>query len=159
MSTDDFLDVFEEATRYVITERQDLKRQMFKNILANSITSPVCDYDKTERYFRLLNNLGELELKVLAVLANPEEYNKSHGMVIKPGDLTGMITVTSMGVLTQLLGLKVHEIEDTISVLFTNGLVIENSMGSRLQTNGNPIHVLKNLLTTRGINFVKYLNE
>lgn len=47
VSKDDFLDVFEEATRYVVSERQEKKRVLFKNILANSITSTDCDYDRT----------------------------------------------------------------------------------------------------------------
>ncbi len=161
VSKDDFLDVFEEATRFVVIERQEQKRQLFKNILANSIVSPVCDYDKTERYFRLLDNLGDLELKVLAVLENPEWYNQSHGMIIKDpinnAYQSSWNTATSMGVLTELLGLKVHQVEEAITVLFSNGLVVENSMGKQIQTNGNSISVLKNLLTTRGRDFVKFL--
>lgn len=155
VSKDDFLDVFEEATRFVVTERQEQKRMLFKNILVNSIVASDCDYDRAEQYFRLLDNLGELELRVLAVLANPEQYNQTHGMIIQ--NQSSWISVTSMGVLTQLLGLKVHQVEEAISVLFSNGLVIENSMGKQLQTNGNTIYVLEKLLTTRGISFVKYL--
>ena len=75
VNKDDFLDVFEEATRHVVMERQEEKRDLYKNILVNSITSSECDYDKTERFFRLLENLGTLELKVLAVLDNPELFN------------------------------------------------------------------------------------
>ena len=161
VNRDDFLDVFEEATRFVVTERQEQKRLLFKNILANSIVNPDCDYDKTEKYFRLLDNLGDLELRVLAVLENPEQYNKNHGMIIKDpinnAYQTTWNTVTSMGVLTQVLGLKVHQVEDAITVLFTNGLTIENSMSHQLNTNGNTIAVLKNLLTARGRDFVKFL--
>lgn len=161
VSKEDFLDVFEEATRHVVLERQEEKRFLYKNILVNSITSPNCDYDKTERYFRLLENLGVLELKVLAILDNPEQYNRSHGMIIKDpinnSYQSTWNTVTSMGVLTQVLGLKVHQVEEAITILFTNGLVIENAMGHKLNTNGNTIHVLKNLLTTRGRDFVNFL--
>ena len=163
VNKEDFLDVFEEATRYVVIERQEQKRSLFKNILANSILSSDCDYDKTERYFRLLDNLGDLELRVLAVLDNPEKYNQSHGMIIKDpinnAYQTTWNTVTSVGVLTQLLGLNVHQAEEAIAVLFSNGLIIENSLSKRLQTNGNTIYVLKNLLTIRGKDFVKFLKS
>lgn len=163
VNKDDFLDVFEEATRYVVLERQEQKRSLFKNILANSILSSDCDYDKTERYFRLLDNLSDLELRVLAVLDNPEKYNRSHGMIIKDpinnAYQTTWSTVTSIGVLTQLLGINVHQAEEAIAVLFSNGLIIENSMSKRLQTNGNTIYVLKNLLTIRGKDFVKFLKS
>ena len=161
VSKGDFLDVFEEATRHVVLERQEEKRELYKNILVNSITSTECDYDKTERYFRLLDNLGIMELRVLAVLDNPEQYNRSHGMIIKDpinnAYQSTWNTVTSVSVLTQVLGLKIHQVEETITVLFTNGLVIENAMGQKINTNGNPIHVLKNLLTTRGRDFVRFL--
>lgn len=145
---EDFLDVFEEATRFVVTERQEQKRLLFKNILANSIVDPACDYDKTEKYFRLLDNLGDLELRVLAVLENPEQYYETHEMIIKDpihnAYQTSWNTVTSMGVLTQVLGLKVYQIEEAITVLFSNGLVVENSMSHQLNTNGNTIAVLNN---------------
>ena len=161
ISKPDFQDVFEEATRYVVQERLEKKRAYFKNILVNSIISTECDYDKTEHSFRLLDNLGNIELEVMAVLDNPEKYNKEHGMII--GDASNSVHMTvwkevnAMGVLTKLLNLKIHQAEESITVLFSNGLVIENFMGKRLQTNGNPIHVLNNLLTIRGRNFMSFL--
>ena len=158
---DDFLDVFEEATRYVVTERNDEKRLFFKNILVRSITSFDCDYDKTERYFRLLDNLTEIELRILAVLDNPDSYNKNHGMLVKDPFHSAYQTtwnrVTSSGILTQLLGLKIHDVEDAITVLFSNGMIVANVLEKKLETNSNPVHVLDNLLTTRGRDFVKYL--
>lgn len=163
VAKEDFLDVFEEATRYVVSERQDKKRQLFKNILANSICASDCDFDRTERYFRLLDNLSEQELRVLAVLDNPKIYNQEHGMIIRDPFQSAYQSawneVTSMGVLTQVLGLKIHQVEESITILFSNGLIIENATNRRLQTNGNGIHVLENLLTTRGRNFVNFLKE
>ena len=161
INKDDFLDVFEEATKYVVLERHKEKRVLFKNILANSITSTDCDYDRTERYFRILDNLSEVELRILSVLDNPEAYNRSHGMII--GDPVNSYyqsswrEVTGSAVLTQLLGLKIHEVQEAVTVLFSYGLIVENILGRRLQTNGNAIHVLDSLLTVSGKNFVKYL--
>ena len=34
--------------------------------------------------------------------------------------------VTGSGVLTQVLDLKLHEVEDAITVLFSNGLIVSN---------------------------------
>lgn len=162
VNKDDFLDVFEEATRYVVLERHEKKRLLFKNILVNSIISTDCDYDKTERYFRLLDNLTEIELRVLAVLDNPDSYNKSHGMIIKdPIHNTYQSTwtrVTGGGILTQVLAIKTHDVEDAITVLFSNGLIAANVLEKSIETNSNPIHVLDNLLTIRGRDFVRYLN-
>lgn len=161
LKKEDFQDVFEEATRYVVLERQKKKRDFFKNILVNSIISTDCDYDKTERYFRLLDNLSETELNVLAVLDNPDSYNKSHGMIIKdPINIayqSSWSTVTTGGVLTLMLGIKIHELQESISVLFSNGLVVDRFLERSLHTNANAVHVLNNLLTIRGRDFVKYL--
>lgn len=159
---DDFLDVFEEATRYVVSERQEKKRVLLKNILANSITSTDCDFDRTERYFRILDNLSETELCILAVLDNPEAYNRSHGMIIAdPANSNYQSSwreVTGSGVLTQLLRLKIHDVQESVAILFSYGLIVDNLLSKRLQTNGNTIHVLDNLLTTSGKQFVKFLN-
>lgn len=161
VNKDDFLDVFEKATRYVISERQDEKRQFFKNILVNSIMSSDCDYDKTERYFRLLDNLTEVELRILAVLDNPERYNNNHGMPVKDpinnAYQSSWNRVTGSGILTQVLGLKIHDIEDAVTVLFSNGLIVSNVLQRQLESNANGIHVLDNLLTARGKDFTKYL--
>lgn len=161
VSKDDFLDVFEEATRYVVLERQETKREKFKNILANSITATYTDYDKTERYFKILDNLSDIELNILAVLENPEHYNRTHGMII-PDPVNSRYQsswseVTASGILTQLLHLKIHEAQEATIVLFSNGLIVANILDKRLHTNGNAIHVLDNLLTKRGKDFVKYL--
>ena len=123
--------------------------------------STECDYDKTERYFRLLDNLGNLELEVLAVLDNPEKYNENHGMIIEVPFRSAHQTVTkevsAIGVLTKLLSLKVDQAEEAFTILFSNGLVKENSINHRLNTNGNIIHVLSDLLTPRGRDFVIFL--
>ena len=163
LSKEDFQDVFEEATRYVILERQEKKRQYFKNILVNSIMSQDCDYDKTERYFRLLDNLTEIEINILGILDNPERYNKRHGMIIKDpvhnAYQTVLNHVSAEGVLTQLLGLKVHEVSEAATILFSNGLVVENFLNRTIETNGNSIRVLEHLLTVRGRDFVNFLKD
>ena len=161
ISKEDFLDVFEETTRYVVSERLNTKRKLFKNILANSIISPLSDYDKTEKYLRLLDNLTELELKMLAVLENPELYNREHRMII-PDPVNNPYQSSwgefrADGIMTQVLNIKIHEFDEAVTVLFSNGLIVESFKGRKIHTNGNPIHVLDNLLTTRGRDFVKYL--
>lgn len=163
INKDDFLDVFEEATRYVVLERQSVKREMFKNIMVNSIITNDCDYDKTEHYFRLLDNLSYIELKVLAVLNNPAEYNKSHNMIFKDPVSnyyqSGWGTYRADGVLTQLLGIKIDDAKEAISVLFSNGLIVDNLLERRMEGNMNPVHVLNNLLTRKGRDFLRFIQE
>lgn len=158
---EDFLDVFEKTTRYVVSERQAQKRELFRNILANSITAKDCDYDKTERYYRILDNLSEIELSVLAVLKNPEDYNRQHGMIIKDPINTGyqpsFVSSRGDGVLTQLLGISIDDATEAVTVLFSDGLIVDNLLNKRMESNTNPVHVLDHMLTRKGRDFVKFL--
>jgi hypothetical protein len=161
INKEDFQDVFEEATRYVVLERQAKKREYFKNILANSIASSECNYDKTERYFRILDNLSETELDVLAVLEDPTNYNRRNGMII-PEPInneyqTSWNSSRADGVLTQLLGISIDDAIEATTVLFSNGLIVENVLDRKIESNSNPVHVLDHLLTKRGRDFVKFL--
>lgn len=157
---DDFLDIFEETSKYIISERVDKKREYFNNILVNSMISPICDFDKTERYLRLLDILNEQELTILAILDNPYVFNQKHGMIIKDPDpylASSWQQVNAGGVLTKLLDITIHDLSESITVLWSNGLIINNSLDQNLNTNANPIYVLKDLLTHKGRNFVNYL--
>lgn len=83
ISKDDFGDIFEQTANYIMNERLEEKRKCFQNIFLNSITASSCSYDKTEKYMRLLESMGWLELKILDVLRNPKSYNEKHGNIIK----------------------------------------------------------------------------
>ena len=161
INKEDFQDVFEEATRYVVLERQAKKREYFKNILANSIASSECNYDKTERYFRILDNLSETELDVLAVLEDPTNYNRRNGMII-PEPInneyqTSWNSSRADGVLTQLLGISIDDAIEATTVLFSNGLIVENVLDRKIESNSNPVHVLDHINKKRGRDFVKFL--
>ena len=67
--------------------------------------------------------------------------------------------VTGSGMLTQVLGLTLHDVEDAVTVLFSNGLIVSNVLQRQLETNASGIHVLDNLLTARGRDFVMYLKN
>lgn len=155
ISKDDFLDVFEETTRYVVLERQEQKRRFFQNILVNSMISTECDYDKTERYYRLLDNLGMLELNVLIVLDNPKDYCECHGIMID--NTIDRNQVSATGVLTEILGLTIFDVEDATTILFSNGLLKDNLLNLKMAAVGSPIRVLNNHLTIKGRNFVSFL--
>ena len=82
MVNDDFLDVFETSTKYIINERSEAKRKNFKNILKNSIVDLDADYDKTEKYLRIVDNLDEIELLILKIFDNPSRFNFENGSAI-----------------------------------------------------------------------------
>lgn len=66
-------------------------------------------------------------------------YNKAHDMIVKDpfhsADHTSWNTATGCGILTQLLGLKIHDVEDAVTVLFSNGLIVANDLEKRLGSN------------------------
>lgn len=163
VSNEDFIDVFEKASRYIANERCDEKRTCFKNILINSMINPQSDYDKTERFFRILDNISLDEIKILGILVNPMKYNKENGMIIKEPFhnqyQTTFANVTGGGILTTLLKKNDYEVRESVNYLFYNGLVEINLMDKGLHTNENPIHVLDNLLTIRGKEFIKFILE
>lgn len=125
------------------------------------MVNPQSDYDKTERFFRILDNIGLDEIQILVILVNPKKYNEEHGMIIKDPFhsqyQTSFANVTGGGILTTLLNKKDYDIRESVNYLFYNGLVENNLMDKGLHTNGNPIHVLDNALTIRGKEFIKYI--
>lgn len=163
VSNEDFIDVFEKTARNIANERCEEKRKYFKNILLNSMINPHCDYDKTERFFRILDSIGLDEINILAILINPEKYNKDHGMIIKAPFhsqyQTTFVNVTGGGILTTLLNKKDYDVRECLNFLYYNGLVENNIMDKGLHTNGNPISVLNNSLTIKGKEFIRYILE
>lgn len=161
INCDDFSDIFEKTSRYVVNERNEDKRRLFKNIFEHTITDKDYDFDETEQYFRLLEQLSPFQLDILAVLYNPSKYNNAKGKII-PDPINNQWQsswgqYSGGGILTRLMQKRDYEVRSAVSSLYYNGLVNENLMDRTLQTNGNPIHVLDNSLTIYGRRFVKYL--
>lgn len=162
LNKDDFGDIFEQTANYIMNERVDDKRRCFKNIFINSITASSCSYEKTEKYMRLLDDMNWLELKVLGVLYNPSKFNADRGYIIK--DIKnvfnfgmGLSGQSSGDVLSKLLEEDKEEIKDALYYLEMNRLIIEQTIAIRTQTNDNPIHILDDMLTTKGKDFVRFI--
>ena len=139
---------------------------MFKKILVNSITSEKCSYDRTEKYTKLLDKLGILELKILAVLNNPVSFNIKAGEIIKDPNkqepnfrniVTVWKTYNTIDVLKQLLNETQEDIFDSTNTLENEGLILEQFSKIRIQTNGHPINTLDGTLTLKGKDFVSFI--
>ncbi|SBV90506.1 hypothetical protein [uncultured Dysgonomonas sp.] len=162
----DFLDIFELTAKYIVNERNEEKRILFRNILANSITMKDCSYDKTEKYLRVLEQMNSFELLLLKILRNPKVYNDQQGNVIKDpngGQSNAVLrihyTLVSefKKIMSDLTKASQDDISEAIYFLESNRLVRENASESRLQTNGNPIHVLDDKLTSKGKDFMSFI--
>ena len=161
VKNDDILDIFEQTSKQIISERNKDKRRMFKNIFEHTITDMEFDFDDTEQFLRILHDLSSFQLKILAVLYNPSKYNKQNGNII-PDPINnqyqsswGQYLITE--IMSRLFSKKKEEIRPAIAYLYYNGLVFEKLMDMTLQTNDNPIHILNNSLTAYGKRFVRYI--
>ena len=163
VNREDFQDLFENITKKVVNERLGDKRVLFKNILLNTVTDINFDFDITERYLRILEQLSLRQILLLQILYNPKEYNDSHGKIIKDPEnnlyQTVWLSVTSGQILCKILKCKDYELQSEIGYLYYNGLVTEKMLDKRIETNGNAIRVLDNLLTVMGRRFVQYVNN
>lgn len=162
----DFLDIFELTAKYIVNERNEEKRTLFKNILLSSIINQDCTYDKAERYLRILEQMSNLEILLLRVLQNPTRYNHDQRDIIKnPNDgqsdnvykVQYTLVAEFKQVLHELIKTPLDDIAEAMYFLESNRLVKEKASDSKLQTNGNPIHVLDDKLTSKGKNFISFI--
>ena len=127
INKEDFTDIFEKTSRHIANERSENKRDFFKNILLNSMINKNSNYDKTERFFRILDLLGTEDMIILSILRAPSEYNRENGMIIK--DQTNnsyqwsQRKVYAIEILCQLLQKEDDEVSESINMLYYNGLI------------------------------------
>lgn len=163
VSKEDFADIFEQTATHIMNERIEEKRRCFQNVFVNSMVASSCSYDKTEKYMRLLVDMSWLELKVLSVLNNPANYNEMVGNIIKdPNEGNyyigfGLSSYNHIDLLVKLLDESQETIRDALYYLQFNRLIIEQSNAIRSRSNGHPIHILDNMLTPKGKEFVNYV--
>lgn len=162
----DFLDIFELTSQYIVNERTEEKRIFFRNILISSFINEDCSYDKTERFLRILDQMNYLELLILKALQDPERFNEQNGEIIKdpnwikPGVRNGVqfsMAYNFVEMLSELLHVSKEDVAEAVYFLEANRLVLDNVSLYKLQTNGHPIHTIKDKLTSKGKNFVSFI--
>lgn len=152
---DDFLSIFEETTRRIVSERTLEKRIAFKNILVNSTIRTDVDYDEIEEQLRLLERLRKEHLLLLKILSNPIAFDKELGSVV--GDGGGMPT-SLYSIMSKLLPTwKPESVLEVSSDLQSERLIkdFSNNLGTMLTDRG--IHHLQNRITEKGNRFYKFV--
>ena len=166
ISKPDFLDIFELTARYIVNERTEEKRVLFRNIFLNSLIKKDCSYDKTEKYLRILEQMNSLDLLLLRIFSNPARYNEQQGEIIKdpnwirPGvrnmvQFSMVYEVSKM--LCDLIKVPQDDISESLYFLEGNRLLAEKTGSYRVQTNGHPIHTLEDKLTSKGKDFIAFI--
>lgn len=162
---EDFLDIFENISKHVVNERDAAKRTMYKNLIISSAKDSNADFDKTEKYIRLLENLTIQDSIILKVFLDPIKFNTEIGNpIINKNEGNNHITFTEYVTVLELLqrlfpDLEKEDILDSLDYLERNRLVITHNGEDSLKTNANPIHLLENKITVKGIGFMKYIAD
>lgn len=74
---DDFLDIFENILRDIMNQRAKIKRECFRHLLVNSITTPNTTYNMTEEYQFILLRMSEIHILILEGFYEKRHINKN----------------------------------------------------------------------------------
>ena len=156
ISKEDFIDIFEETTRRVVSSRQHEKREAFRHILTNSITTSQITYDEIEEYLKLVDRLRPEHIFMLKILKNPIAYDESIGNKVGKGG--GAITSIHQIMRTLLPDWNESDIVEILSQLEDERLV--HHMNKRFNTmlTDQGINHLVGSLTEKGNKFCNYIN-
>jgi hypothetical protein len=73
---DDFVEVFEKTFNYIYNERIAYKREIYKNILLNSMKLPNTTYEDTESFQLLVYTLNVNHIKLLNIFQDSDRYEE-----------------------------------------------------------------------------------
>jgi hypothetical protein len=162
---DDFLDLFENISRHVVNERDITKRKLYKNLILSSAKDSEADFDKTEKYIRLMENISTIDTLILKIFLNPKKFNEEIGTPVQSKNsdnraFTHWEVTTVKEILTRLIpSVSLDDIIDSLDFLERNRLLITHNGDDSLNTNGNPIQLLENKITEKGKSFIKYITN
>ena len=157
ISTDDFIDIFEETAQKIANERNEEIRSAYKNILLNSILSDSIDYDKVETYLKILERLRPGHILFLSIFYDPIKFDNDKGKPVGEG---GGISTTLRSIMKQLLpDWEESAIIDIVSDLENERLISNfvNSLGTMMTDRG--IHHMSGKLTEKGSEFCDFISK
>lgn len=140
----DFLDVFETTSKFIINERNEEKRLLFKNILINSIIDQNCNYDKTEKYLRLLEQMNNFEILLLKIANETNTYNESQ-------------IENETKIKSYLTEISKDDLEEAVSFLESNRLITSRKFISYDFDTHNNLYISKDKLSNKGKDFISYI--
>lgn len=157
ISTDDFLDVFEETSKKIVNERTMEKRIAFKNILLNAILLENITYDRVEEFLRILERLRPDHLFFLSIFFDPLKFNKEKGNPVSNG---GGFSTTLRSIFKQLLpDWEEDKILDIVSDLENERLVKDTVRNFGTMMTDRGINHLQGKLSDKGMEFCKFILE
>ena len=140
---------------------------MSKNLILSSAKDLNADFDRTEKYIRLLDNFTITDSVLLKIFFNPSSFNNEIGSPIESKNtnisfsgITYNERKTVLELLQKLLPeIEIEDIFDSLDFLERNRLVMTHNGADSLENNRNIIHLLENKMTTKGIDFLRYVTN
>ena len=140
---------------------------MSKNLILSSAKDLNADFDRTEKYIRLLDNFTITDSVLLKIFFNPISFNNEIGSPIESKNtnisfsgITYNERKTVLELLQKLLPeIEIEDIFDSLDFLERNRLVMTHNGADSLENNRNIIHLLENKMTTKGIDFLRYVTN
>lgn len=169
ITENDCQDIFEKVSKMIVNERVNEKRKLYKNVFLNSMIDKIVDFDIIERDLRFIEQLNTIEIIILKIFDDPEEYNKRMGNIIKNPflDENGhyinsyqrkyYIMDQIMLLMPQII--KREDVLESLIFLSQNRILINGIENKQLNTNGSPIDIFYNAFTTKGERFIKRLKD
>lgn len=169
ITENDCQDIFEKVSKMIVNERVNEKRKLYKNVFLNSMIDKIVDFDIIERDLRFIEQLNTIEIIILKIFDDPEEYNKRMGNIIKDPflDENGhyinsyqrkyYIMDQIMLLMPQII--KREDVLESLIFLSQNRILINGIENKQLNTNGSPIDIFYNAFTTKGERFIKRLKD
>ncbi len=143
VKTEDFEELLEQTLRKAADERNEEKRQIYRDFLTDAIKSPGESYDEQIRFLKTLEELQPDHLKVIRALSQPPAPNPAY------------ITSPNRSLCKRLLELDETRITDLIVQL--NDLHVTNSTGLKVMMSGHEAEKLRHLITPYGERFLKFI--
>lgn len=157
VTKEDFYDIFELTSRKIVLTRQKEKREAYRKILTNSMTSKDICYDEMEEFISIVDNIRPEHILILKILQDPVKYDQQNGNLVGNG---GGFTTSISQIISKLLpGWDNATIIDVLEKLENERLVGAIAKIYNTMMTDKGIYQLANRLTGKGIKFCKYIFE
>ena len=157
VSTEDFLDIFEQTARKVAMTRQEVRRTAFRHILSNAILSSDVSYDEIEEFLSLVEGFREEHIFLLGILRDPVKYDEETGNRVGKGG--GIMTSVSQIMGRLLPDWAEEQILEVTTVLENERLVQHITSRYKTMLTDRGINHLANTLTSKGMRFVAFISR
>ena len=157
VSKEDFYDIFELTARKIVLTRQEEKREAYRKMLTNSMTSKDISYDEMEEFIFLLDGIRPEHIFLLKILKDPVKYDEENRNLVGKG---GGFSTSISQIMNKLLpDWDETSIIDVAAKLENDRLIKDITRNYNTMMTDQGINHLKNRLTDKGKKFCAFILE